>query len=316
MKHENKVLDLLKYTVCPSCKGKLDIINDELLQCKQCSATYKICNHIPYLLTEESQNHLNRFWEAGVKHKKIHEKKADKINFFKKIWKKIPEPTTPIFSVNRRIKAIHQTWKLSAKDIKNPKTLIVGTFLPVRRKKSDLFHSVEKAYKNSIRLDIIEKQDTSIIADGHVMPFPDGLFDIVIAQATIKHLRNPYVFVEEVNRILKPNGFFYCEVAYLLAYHKWPGDYVRFTPLGIKELLIKFNIIASSFTRGPGYTIAELLSIYSAALFSFNYKPLYSFLLKVFSWLFLPVKYLDCFMLKNQWSDYIGQVNYCIAQKK
>jgi len=38
------------------------------------------------------------------------------------------------------------------------------------------------------------------------MPFPDGYFDYVLLMEVVEHLRNPYVVMPEINRIIKTNG--------------------------------------------------------------------------------------------------------------
>lgn len=38
------------------------------------------------------------------------------------------------------------------------------------------------------------------------LPFKDNTFDLVIAHGVIEHLKNPYSFLDEVRRVLKPSG--------------------------------------------------------------------------------------------------------------
>lgn len=311
---EKSLEKILECTACPSCKGNISKRDEQTIECENCHESFDIINGIPHLLNAKSKDDLNQFWGTGS-HPADNKKETKKQSLLQRIWRSIPEPITPMLSVSLRIKAIYKTWILSNRQNKNPDILVVGTFMPARRKKTELFLETEKAYEAALRLDVSEKDGTDIIADGHRMPFPDNSFDIVVAQATMKHLMNPYSFVDEVHRVLKPGGHFYCEVAYLLAFHRWPGDYVRFTPPGIENLLKQFSVIELGFTRGPSYTVVEILTIFLASLFSFNKVSLYSGFSKLFSWLLLPVKYLDPLFINNKWADYLGQVNYCISRK-
>src|SRR3989344_116960 len=171
--------------------------------------------------------------------------------------------------------------------------------------------SINKAYSLTSK----KKEKTSLIGDGHRLPFPDRCFDLVIAQAVIKHSNNPIKFIAETHRVLKEGGYLYMEVAYLLPYHIWPADYIRYTPSGVKELLKDFEIVESSFIRGPSQTVADILSIYVASLLSFNRQFLFSLQVKVFSWLLHPIKYLDYLFIGNKWVNLLSQVNYYIARK-
>lgn len=44
------------------------------------------------------------------------------------------------------------------------------------------------------------------------IPFPDNEFDIVYLMQVFEHLRNPHIFMNELSRILKPNGELYIAI--------------------------------------------------------------------------------------------------------
>lgn len=46
------------------------------------------------------------------------------------------------------------------------------------------------------------------VGDVTDMPFPEGMFDVVVSFETIEHLKEPEKFVDEVWRVLRPNGVF------------------------------------------------------------------------------------------------------------
>ncbi|MCC3570957.1 MAG: class I SAM-dependent methyltransferase [Microcoleus sp. PH2017_40_RAT_O_B] len=58
--------------------------------------------------------------------------------------------------------------------------------------------NVEKArVRSQINLELI---------DAKAMPYPDNSFDMVISNSIIHHLPDPLPFLQEVRRVLKPNG--------------------------------------------------------------------------------------------------------------
>ena len=57
--------------------------------------------------------------------------------------------------------------------------------------------------------------------DGIQLPFGDGTFDIVFTQQVMEHVRHPDALIAEVQRVLKPGGFFVGSASGLEPYHSW-----------------------------------------------------------------------------------------------
>lgn len=79
--------------------------------------------------------------------------------------------------------------------------------------------------------------------DIHRMPYDDNLFDYVIADQVLEHVRKPWIGVEEVRRVLKPHGLAILTSALIFYVHGVPNDYWRFTPDGLKVLCENFSKI-------------------------------------------------------------------------
>ncbi|WP_333450839.1 methyltransferase domain-containing protein [Microcoleus sp. herbarium5] len=83
------------------------------------------------------------------------------------------------------ISQLRRAWKLTCIDL-SPNMLKVGT------------QNVEKAgVRSQINLELI---------DAKAMPYPDSYFDMVISNSIIHHLSDPLPFLQEVKRVLKPQG--------------------------------------------------------------------------------------------------------------
>jgi SAM-dependent methyltransferase len=54
---------------------------------------------------------------------------------------------------------------------------------------------------------------SDIAGDAHFLPFKDAQFDVVFSYAVLEHLYNPFVALNEVRRVLKPDGLFIGMVA-------------------------------------------------------------------------------------------------------
>jgi len=53
-----------------------------------------------------------------------------------------------------------------------------------------------------------------LVADMDFLPFQDCRFDIVIVTATLDHIKDPTIAIEEIRRVLKPGGEVFVDVTY------------------------------------------------------------------------------------------------------
>ena len=97
---------------------------------------------------------------------------------------------------------------------------------------------------------------TSLVCDAHWIPFEDGTFDGVIAQAVIEHVADPQACAAEIHRVLKPRGLVYADTPFMQQVHAGAYDFTRFTHLGQRRLFRKFDEVSSGPTCGPGMALA------------------------------------------------------------
>jgi SAM-dependent methyltransferase len=97
---------------------------------------------------------------------------------------------------------------------------------------------------------------TALVCDAHDIPFADATFDGVIAQAMLEHVADPARCVDEIHRVLKPDGLVYAETPFMQQVHGGPYDFTRFTPLGHRRLFRRFDEVRSGLACGPGMALA------------------------------------------------------------
>jgi 2-polyprenyl-3-methyl-5-hydroxy-6-metoxy-1,4-benzoquinol methylase len=76
--------------------------------------------------------------------------------------------------------------------------------------------------------------------DVHQMNFTYK-FDVVICAEVIEHVSNPFLAIEQIYRVLNPDGLLVLTAPMKLEIHGSPFDYWRYTPQGFEVLLTKYN---------------------------------------------------------------------------
>lgn len=79
--------------------------------------------------------------------------------------------------------------------------------------------------------------------DVQKMPYKNETFDYVIADQVFEHVRNPWMAIEEIRRVLKPSGWVILCTCLMMHVHMFPDDYWRFTTEGLKVLTENFSSI-------------------------------------------------------------------------
>jgi SAM-dependent methyltransferase len=138
---------------------------------------------------------------------------------------------------------------------------------------------------------------TAVVCDAHDIPFEDGTFDGVIAQAVLEHVVDPYRCVEEVHRVLKRHGLVYAETPFMQQVHMGPFDFTRFTHSGHRRLFRRFEEIAGGPICGPGMALAWS---YQYFLLSFTTsRALRGVMRAVARLTSFHLKYVDYYLMKK-----------------
>ncbi len=138
---------------------------------------------------------------------------------------------------------------------------------------------------------------TRLVCDAHQLPFADGSFDGLVIQAVLEHVLDPWACVEEIHRVLRPDGLVYAETPFLYRRHGGPFDFTRFTFLGHRRLFRRFREEAAGAAVGPGVALALG---YTGFLLALSRRRAVRAFLRVFGrltsfWL----KYVDRALLRN-----------------
>ena len=114
--------------------------------------------------------------------------------------------------------------------------------------------------------DVAFGRNVACIADAHDLPFLDGSFDACVACAVLEHVADPYRCVEEMIRILQPDGYVFAETPFMQPVHMGAHDFTRFTYLGHRRLFRRFEEIRSGMCGGVGVSAGHLMRYAISAL--------------------------------------------------
>jgi SAM-dependent methyltransferase len=117
-----------------------------------------------------------------------------------------------------------------------------------------------------VETDIYIGPRTQIVCDAHQLPFADGCFDAVVAQAVLEHVMDPQRVVAEIHRVLKPGGLVYAETPFMQQVHDGAYDITRFTMVGHRRLFRWFDELDAGVVCGPATTLIWALRYFMRSL--------------------------------------------------
>lgn len=120
----------------------------------------------------------------------------------------------------------------------------------------------------TVGLDIAFYAGVDVLGDAHTLPFKSEVFDRVVIQEVLEHVRDPERVLAEIWRVLKPGGKVYVEVPLIYPIHD-KVDFWRFTPMGLDSLCQRYFLHQSSgVVMGGGSAVSVVVRTYFALVFS------------------------------------------------
>jgi len=107
--------------------------------------------------------------------------------------------------------------------------------------------------KKYVGADMRKGIGVDVILNLHSIDLPTESVGIVLILDTLEHVEFPIKAMEEVHRILKPNGFAVISSVMNFPIHDHPSDYWRFTPEGFKSLLKPFDFSFVDFAGDENF---------------------------------------------------------------
>ncbi len=96
--------------------------------------------------------------------------------------------------------------------------------------------------KEFVGCDMREGPGVDKILNLHKIDLPSNSVGTVLIMDTLEHVEYPHKALDEIYRILKPDGIVIMSSVMNFPIHDYPYDYWRFTPEAFRSLLKKFQI--------------------------------------------------------------------------
>ena len=119
----------------------------------------------------------------------------------------------------------------------------------------------EKNAQQYIGIDM-KNQNIDIIGSAEKLPFVDDYFDVALSTQALEHIRNYQAAVDEMHRVLKPNGIAFLTTHGVWEIHGAPHDYWRFTEYGLKEVFRQYNEVEIIKNGGAILCFFQIFNIY------------------------------------------------------
>jgi SAM-dependent methyltransferase len=227
--------------ICLECGSELNDISNETIVCNNCNRYYPIISGIPVLIDEaksiftfeDFKNQRNLFFDISPEG-----------SFKQKISRMIPSG-----GADKRSKQNFKLLEDLLLDCNNTaKVLVLGGSIAGVGMESFLANPKLRFVES----DVSFGPRTQVILDAHQVPYADGAFDCVIAQAVLEHVLDPVKCVKEIFRVLRPGGVIYTEIPFMQQVHGGAYDFTRYSMSGHRRLLRNFKEVKSGALVGVG----------------------------------------------------------------
>ncbi|HEY5140862.1 MAG TPA: methyltransferase domain-containing protein, partial [Methylococcales bacterium] len=229
---------------CPICLGRVEH-QDNAVVCSNpvCRKAYPMVEDIPVLINEESS--VFSFDDFA----------GNKTTYFQKRGRLVEWINRNVPSISHNLVATHNYKRLTELALEgnvSARVLVIGGSIAGQG-----FEILsENPALELVETDVSFGPRVTMICDAHDLPFVDGSFDVVIAQAVLEHVVDPFRCVSEFYRVLRDDGLIYAETPFMQQVHGGKYDFMRFTYRGHRRLFRNFEEIQAGIIGGPGMALA------------------------------------------------------------
>ncbi|NDQ56075.1 MAG: class I SAM-dependent methyltransferase [Acidipila sp.] len=267
----------------------------------QCRKEYPIVNGVPVLINDGNSLFSVEDFTRG--------RSTATLPLRSRLWRKASK-FIPSISLNTvAARNYRKVRDLLLQSTSNPLVLIVGS--------GDLGAGLQELIEDPrfifVESDVYFGNRVQIVADGHDLPFRSGAFDGVICQAVLEHVVDPPRCVQEMYRVLKPDGLTYAEIPFVQQVHMQGYDFTRYTLGGFRRLFRNFREVEAGVSGGPGMALTWTISYFFG---SFSRARFWTLLkVAILPFFIFWLKYFDYFLVNKPSSSDAASGVYFLGYK-
>ncbi len=166
-----------------------------------------------------------------------------------------------------------------------------------------------------INIDIFAFNEVDMIADASDLPLKDNTADLIFNTAMLEHVAVPEKIINEIHRILKPGGKFFCYLPFMVPFHAAPHDFHRWTIEGTRHCFEMFEQIDVSIGAGPTSGMLWVIQEWLAIVLSFGSRTLHDIIFLLLMPLTAPIKLLDIIFIHFPHAEKIASGFFVTGKK-
>lgn len=290
---------------CPVCYKKLNRASEKELVCvnNSCGKRFPIADGVPVLFREATSLFHADTTVCGAM--------GNGRRSFPKRIALFLDRILPTLTHNRK----------AARNFRKLKELLLGraAFAQVlvvgcgQREGAGLWEILSSPSISCLQTDVVWGESVSVVCDCHSLPFADGSFDAVVAQAVLEHVVDPACCVQELLRVLKEGGYLYGELPFMQQVHLDRYDFTRYSRQGMRLLFRRFEELDCSMLLGPATALGWSVQYF---FLSFTGHPAMRNCIRALTrMLFFWLKYFDFFLEKSSTGNEAASGFYFLGRK-